>query len=328
MASLGLVALMCVSVQADLFTSMAEMQDLLDSEKAIPAVLYKYIEDEQERLVQLRELARQYQEKNDAAIKTGVEDISNPVNAFLLIRKKIFEWRAIESEMLANKADDFIERMSNANYRIRYPTEFRYCFREFCFPILLVVSSLSVHGLVYRFAMVMTRSKAARGGNSVYSGAVDDESSSMEEVNNSAKVSLFVKRAFAKFIEKFQSVVRERDDLRGENRLLRKKFGIPEDLDVRSDNFAGFPYPSQEHNVQLNDLSFPPNSVDPHEFERNRSVIISGIPELQTGNMARKGYGMLYSDAVAATVHMKMMITKCYKSTCLITLFALDSMLV
>ncbi|EPB69383.1 tetratricopeptide repeat protein [Ancylostoma ceylanicum] len=241
MASLGLVALMCVSVQADLFTSMAEMQDLLDSEKAIPAVLYKYIEDEQERLVQLRELARQYQEKNDAAIKTGVEDISNPVNAFLLIRKKasqppvvaetIFEWRAIESEMLANKADDFIERMSNANYRIRYPTEFRYCFREFCFPILLVVSSLSVHGLVYRFAMVMTRSKAARGGNSVYSGAVDDESSSMEEVNNSAKVSLFVKRAFAKFIEKFQSVVRERDDLRGENRLLRKKFGIPEDLD-------------------------------------------------------------------------------------------------
>ncbi|EYC42984.1 hypothetical protein Y032_0508g2709 [Ancylostoma ceylanicum] len=309
MASLGLVALMCVSVQADLFTSMAEMQDLLDSEKAIPAVLYKYIEDEQERLVQLRELARQYQEKNDAAIKTGVEDISNPVNAFLLIRKKIFEWRAIESEMLANKADDFIERMSNANYRIRYPTEFRYCFREFCFPILLVVSSLSVHGLVYRFAMVMTRSKAARGGNSVYSGAVDDESSSMEEVNNSAKVSLFVKRAFAKFIEKFQSVVRERDDLRGENRLLRKKFGIPEDLD-------------------LNDLSFPPNSVDPHEFERNRSVIISGIPELQTGNMARKGYGMLYSDAVAATVHMKMMITKCYKSTCLITLFALDSMLV
>ncbi|KIH57374.1 hypothetical protein ANCDUO_12433 [Ancylostoma duodenale] len=55
MASWGLVALLCVSVQADLFTSMAEMQGLLDSEKAIPAVLYKYIEDEQNRLVQLRD---------------------------------------------------------------------------------------------------------------------------------------------------------------------------------------------------------------------------------------------------------------------------------
>ncbi|EYB82763.1 hypothetical protein Y032_0352g3284 [Ancylostoma ceylanicum] len=140
--------------------------------------------------------------------------------------------------------------------------------------------------------LLVTRSKAARGGNSVYSGAVNDESSSlevvMEEVNNSAEVPLCVKRALAKFMAELQSVVRERDDLREENRILRKKFGIPEDLDVRSDNFASFPYPSQERSVQLNDLSVPPNSVDPHEFERRRSVIISGIPELRTGNIARK----------------------------------------
>ncbi|RCN52652.1 tetratricopeptide repeat protein [Ancylostoma caninum] len=113
MASWGLMALLCASVQADLFTSVAEMQGLLDSEKAIPAVLYKYIEDEQSRLIQLRELAREYQRKNEAAIKTGVQDISNP----------IFDWKAIESKMLSNKANDFIERISNANYGIRYPTE-------------------------------------------------------------------------------------------------------------------------------------------------------------------------------------------------------------
>ncbi|EPB69385.1 tetratricopeptide repeat protein [Ancylostoma ceylanicum] len=108
LASWGLMALLCVSVQADLFTSMAEMQGLLDSEKAIPAVLYKYIEDEQKRLVQLRERVNLFY-----CYRTCTDTV-------LL---QIFDWKAIESKMLANKADDFIERMSNANYGIRYPTE-------------------------------------------------------------------------------------------------------------------------------------------------------------------------------------------------------------
>ncbi|KHJ95837.1 prolyl 4-Hydroxylase alpha-subunit, region [Oesophagostomum dentatum] len=123
LASLGLLALLCASANADLFTSMAEMQSLIDSEQAIPTMLYKYIEAEQERLTQLKELAKQYQKKNEKALSVGVDDISNPVNAFLLIKKKIFDWKGLQYKMRSNKADSFIDRMNDVNYGIRYPTE-------------------------------------------------------------------------------------------------------------------------------------------------------------------------------------------------------------
>ncbi|WKY07163.1 hypothetical protein Q1695_006964 [Nippostrongylus brasiliensis] len=70
----------------------------------------------------------------------------------------------------------------------------------------------------------------------VHSETVPDDSSLedvLKELNNSTDVPICVKKAFAKFLVEFQTVVRERDDLREENRLLRKKMGIPDDLNER-----------------------------------------------------------------------------------------------
>ncbi|PIO58076.1 tetratricopeptide repeat protein, partial [Teladorsagia circumcincta] len=53
---IGLLASLFVSINGDLFTSVADMQGLLDSEKSIPALLHKYIESERNRLDELRKL--------------------------------------------------------------------------------------------------------------------------------------------------------------------------------------------------------------------------------------------------------------------------------
>ncbi|KAJ1355034.1 Prolyl 4-hydroxylase subunit alpha-1 [Parelaphostrongylus tenuis] len=119
----GTLFLVLVFVRADLFTSVADMQSLLDSEKNVPYMLYKYIESEHKRLEQLRDLAQEYQMRNEDSLVTGIKDISNPINAFLLIKRKIFDWKRIEQKMMLNNAESFIERMSNVNYGIRYPTE-------------------------------------------------------------------------------------------------------------------------------------------------------------------------------------------------------------
>lgn len=42
-------------ISADLFTSVADMQGLLDSERAIPDLLMKYIANEEARLTKLKE---------------------------------------------------------------------------------------------------------------------------------------------------------------------------------------------------------------------------------------------------------------------------------
>ncbi|VDO09033.1 unnamed protein product [Haemonchus placei] len=65
------------------------MQGLLDSEKSIPSLLYKYIESEKQRLDELKQLAQQYDKRNEQALATGTADISNPINAFVLIKQKV-----------------------------------------------------------------------------------------------------------------------------------------------------------------------------------------------------------------------------------------------
>ncbi|PIO76455.1 tetratricopeptide repeat protein [Teladorsagia circumcincta] len=120
---LGLLALLLVSVDADVFTSIADMQSLLQSEKAIPKILRKYIESEYDRLENLKDLIRKYEERNEEAMNTDIKDLINPINAFLFIKKKIFDWKGIEQAMMLNKADSFLERIASKDQGFRYPTE-------------------------------------------------------------------------------------------------------------------------------------------------------------------------------------------------------------
>uniref|UniRef100_A0A8R1I1G2 procollagen-proline 4-dioxygenase n=2 Tax=Caenorhabditis japonica TaxID=281687 RepID=A0A8R1I1G2_CAEJA len=107
---------------ADLFTSIADMQNLLETERNIPKILDKYIHEEEQRLEQLKKLSDEYAKKNEKSIETGLKDITNPVNAFLLIKKKIFDWKEIETKMNSNKAGGIVSSITDDNYGVRYPT--------------------------------------------------------------------------------------------------------------------------------------------------------------------------------------------------------------
>ncbi|GMS90592.1 hypothetical protein PENTCL1PPCAC_12767, partial [Pristionchus entomophagus] len=108
---------------ADLFTSIADMQLLMDSEKYIPTVLDKYIKQEQQRLQELKDLVTDYNVRNEKQMVNGIKDLTNPINAFLMIKRKIFDWRDIEHHMKANGAEGFLQRLTDANYGVRQPTE-------------------------------------------------------------------------------------------------------------------------------------------------------------------------------------------------------------
>ncbi|KHJ78482.1 hypothetical protein OESDEN_21897 [Oesophagostomum dentatum] len=85
---IALLALLCTWVQADLFTSVADMHVLIDEKKSIPNLLYNFINEEQERLEQLRGVAAQFEQKY-VTWADEIKDITNPINAFLLIKKKV-----------------------------------------------------------------------------------------------------------------------------------------------------------------------------------------------------------------------------------------------
>ncbi|CAB3401441.1 unnamed protein product [Caenorhabditis bovis] len=120
--ALFVLAVFIGASNADLFTSIADMQSLLETEKNIPKVLFKYIAQEEQRLAELKKLSEEYAKTNEKSIETGLKDITNPINAFLLIKKKIFDWKNIEAKMNANKAGGLVQSLADDNYGVRYPT--------------------------------------------------------------------------------------------------------------------------------------------------------------------------------------------------------------
>ena len=69
-------------------------------------------------------MAETYQKNNENQKETGEKDIANPINAFLMIKRKIFEWKQIERQMRTNQAKELLEALDSANYEgLKYPTE-------------------------------------------------------------------------------------------------------------------------------------------------------------------------------------------------------------
>ncbi|CAJ0579739.1 unnamed protein product, partial [Mesorhabditis spiculigera] len=108
-----LLCLACLGLaQADLFTAIADLQTMLGAEKNIVPVVKEYIAAEQERLDHLKKFAEEYVTRNSEAQETGPEFVTNPINAFLLIKRLTSEWRQVEDTMRNNNADRFIKNIT------------------------------------------------------------------------------------------------------------------------------------------------------------------------------------------------------------------------
>ncbi|WKY06729.1 hypothetical protein Q1695_006703 [Nippostrongylus brasiliensis] len=125
MWSLGLLLLLFGSCRADLFTAIADMQRMLGAEKEVTAVIEKYIEAEQKRLEELKRFADEYVVRNKDAADVGPDFVTNPINAYLLIKRLTTEWKKVEEIMRTNKADGFIKNISEHRVRsqVKFPKE-------------------------------------------------------------------------------------------------------------------------------------------------------------------------------------------------------------
>lgn len=114
----------------------------------------------------------------------------------------------------------------------------------------------------------------------------------IRELIESTTVPDCVKNAFTRIVEEFSLVRQERDKLLQENLLLRRRLGISPGAPVSSvfdaapagnpDQFN--PPPSQSPSIGRE-----PDFHSPcQESERRRSIIISGIPELDSPSIASR----------------------------------------
>ncbi|XP_035482583.1 prolyl 4-hydroxylase subunit alpha-2 isoform X2 [Scophthalmus maximus] len=102
----------CWSTQAEIFTSIGQMTDLIYTEKELVQSLREYIKAEEFKLAAVKSWAN----KLDALTRVSTSDpegyLAHPVNAYKLMKRLNTEWSELESLVLQNPAEEFISNMS------------------------------------------------------------------------------------------------------------------------------------------------------------------------------------------------------------------------
>uniref|UniRef100_A0A7E4WAF9 procollagen-proline 4-dioxygenase n=1 Tax=Panagrellus redivivus TaxID=6233 RepID=A0A7E4WAF9_PANRE len=110
-----------VSVNGDIFTSIADLQRLLAVEKNIPTMLRNYIEAESKRLEEIRYIAKKYQTTNDD-LQKNMSAVSNPINAFRMIKRLTNSWKELEDMMRNDHSESFMHDVQH-NYAAQFPKD-------------------------------------------------------------------------------------------------------------------------------------------------------------------------------------------------------------
>lgn len=106
---------------ADMFTSSADLQRLSYAEKEIPQLINKYIKLESERLEYLKDVAEKYQQNNEQLV-SNIPSVSNPINAFRLIKRLTNAWKELQEEMRFDRAKEFLQNISTGT-QTQFPSD-------------------------------------------------------------------------------------------------------------------------------------------------------------------------------------------------------------
>jgi prolyl 4-hydroxylase len=90
-------------ISGELFTALVHLEKLLNTEKQIVGSLEEYITSEEQRLSQLRQLSRHYNELHVIASKDTASYLANPINAYLLVKRLTTDWREVETLIHTDK---------------------------------------------------------------------------------------------------------------------------------------------------------------------------------------------------------------------------------
>ncbi|CAB0000627.1 unnamed protein product, partial [Nesidiocoris tenuis] len=86
-------------IRAELYTAITDLEDLLDTEAMFMETLNRYIQREEKKLERLKRKAEEYKKEHSLASADVSEYLSNPINAYLLVKRLTTDWTTTESLM-------------------------------------------------------------------------------------------------------------------------------------------------------------------------------------------------------------------------------------
>ncbi|XP_038564325.1 prolyl 4-hydroxylase subunit alpha-2 isoform X4 [Micropterus salmoides] len=102
----------CWTTQAEIFTSIAQMTDLIFTEKELVQSLREYIKAEEVKLAAVKSWANKLDDLTRVSTSDPEGYLAHPVNAYKLMKRLNTEWSDLESLVLQNPSEGFISNMS------------------------------------------------------------------------------------------------------------------------------------------------------------------------------------------------------------------------
>uniref|UniRef100_A0A161N0P5 procollagen-proline 4-dioxygenase n=1 Tax=Triatoma infestans TaxID=30076 RepID=A0A161N0P5_TRIIF len=125
-AWLACTLLACACMQncfAELYTALADLEELLDTEAVFLQTLESYITQQESRLNLLKRRAEEYRKEHQLASKDVGEYLSNPINAYLLVKRLTSDWKSTENLMDDQVAKDAMLNMTEIKRFMKIPTD-------------------------------------------------------------------------------------------------------------------------------------------------------------------------------------------------------------
>ncbi|XP_026797301.1 prolyl 4-hydroxylase subunit alpha-2 isoform X4 [Pangasianodon hypophthalmus] len=106
------VCWLCCTIQAEIFTSIGQMTDLIFAERDLVHSLKEYIQAEEAKLDAVKSWANRLDVLTLASTTDPEAFLAHPVNAYKLMKRLNTEWAELESLVLQDASDGFISNIS------------------------------------------------------------------------------------------------------------------------------------------------------------------------------------------------------------------------
>lgn len=123
------LSLVCVGLMiprqtsGEVFTALAEMEELLETEAYLISNLEAYIATQEQKLVFLKRRAVDYMKEHKEAESDVSGYLSNPINAYLLTKRLTSDWKSIEAVMTYDVGSEYLGNITVYKQFLKFPSD-------------------------------------------------------------------------------------------------------------------------------------------------------------------------------------------------------------
>ena len=99
----------------EFYSAVVHLKQLLNTEHEIVNKLDRYLQHEERRLAGVRQMLHHYKEMEKLANRDVDSYLTNPVNAYLLVKRLTTDWKLVEYLTLNADRKDLIEILNSTN---------------------------------------------------------------------------------------------------------------------------------------------------------------------------------------------------------------------